>query len=424
MKVVITNTAMANGGDAAILFSIIDMVRTTFPGDHRFTMVDPLPAVAKRCYPEFEFIPAAHFAARRMLPGPFWRLAKPINRFRDLRLRWAGKLAKAGISPALVLTPLERRALQAYRDADLIISTGGTYLVDHYDITSRLFELELAHLAGKRVVLYTQSLGPFKRPGYAAAVKPHLDRSPLVLLRDARSKGYLDAIGIAPEKMHVMADCVFGMARGEVLAQAGRAETQIRHVGISVRKWDFFQGKNSKGGMQDYIAGIVRAVEWLVDNYGCRVTFLSTCQGIPEYAAKDSLVAEEIAAKLSPKAAANTRVDGDFHSPYELLKIISGFDLVIATRMHMAILSLSAGVPVLPIAYEFKTAELFNRLGMAKWTMSIEDVRDTKLVDTLADFLRCLPDTRAGLFAAVGEERELALSAEALLKRLPVQAAG
>jgi colanic acid/amylovoran biosynthesis protein len=414
---------MSNGGDAAILFSIVDIVRKTFPGEHSFVMVDPLPVVAKRCYPEFDFLPGAHFVLRGKLPGPFWRLAKPINRFRDLRLRWASRLARAGIaSPTALLTPLERRAFVAYRDADLVISTGGTYLVDHYDISSRLFELELAHLAGKKVVYYTQSLGPFKRAGYGAAVKPHFDRSPLILLRDERSKGYLEAIGVGGDKLHVLADCVFGMARADVLAAAATAETKIRRVGISVRKWDFFQGRDSKGGMRDYIEGIARAAEWLVENFGCEVVFVSTCQGIPEYAAKDSEVAEEIARKLSPKAAAKTRVDRGFHSPYELQKMISGFDLVIATRMHMAILALTAGVPVLPIAYEFKTTELFNRLGMAKWVVTIEGVRSTSLIDTLADYLQSLPATRAGLFAAVEEERQLALSAEDLLKGLPVQA--
>jgi colanic acid/amylovoran biosynthesis protein len=423
MKIVTTNTAMSNGGDAAILFSVVEMVRRAFPGEHEFTVVDPLPNVAKKYYPEFEFLPAAHFAVRNRLPGPLWRLAKPINRLRDLRLHFAGLLTRAGLcSPTLLLTKLERKVLQAYRKADLVISTGGTYLVDNYDISARLFELELSYMAGKAPIYFTQSLGPFKRQGYAAAVKPHFDRAPLILLRDERSKACLEALGVDAEKMHVLADSVFGMADPEVLATAARAPTRIRRVGISVRKWDFFQGENSKGGMEHYIDGIVSTVEWLVERLGCEVTFLSTCQGIPEYAAKDSEVAEKIASRLSPSYAGKVRVDRDFHSPDTLQKMISGFDLVVATRMHMAILALTAGVPVLPIAYEFKTAELFNRLGMAKWVVPIEDVRGAHLTEVLEDFLRSLPATRSSLFAAVEQERQLALSAEDLLKGLPAQA--
>lgn len=35
--------------------------------------------------------------------------------------------------------------------------------------------------------------------------------------------------------------------------------------------------------------------------------------------------------------------------------------------MHMAILALTSGTPVFPITYEFKTQELFNRLGLGEW---------------------------------------------------------
>ena len=48
------------------------------------------------------------------------------------------------------------------------------------------------------------------------------------------------------------------------------------------------------------------------------------------------------------------------HHLLDLIQAYAGFDLVIATQMHSCILALCAGVPVLPIAYEFKTNELFR----------------------------------------------------------------
>ena len=50
------------------------------------------------------------------------------------------------------------------------------------------------------------------------------------------------------------------------------------------------------------------------------------------------------------------------------MELAKGFDFVVATRMHMMILSLCVGTPVLPIAYEFKTKELAARLGIADVT--------------------------------------------------------
>ena len=67
-------------------------------------------------------------------------------------------------------------------------------------------------------------------------------------------------------------------------------------------------------------------------------------------------------ATLPDEIRARVRVDGDFHTPDELLELLRDFDWVVATRMHLAILTLGVGTPVLPIAYEFKTTELFKSL--------------------------------------------------------------
>jgi len=415
MRVVITNTAMANGGDAAICFAIMALVREAFGQDTEFTLVDPLADVAKRYYPEIEILQAPAFGFT--LPGPFRRLVRPINKRRLPRLRLAAKLKWAGTWLSdLLVGPRERAVLRAYRKADLVITTGGTYLVDHYDIMPRLFDLELALYAGKRPVFYTQSLGPFNAEGRADAVRPYFEQSPLILLRDEKSKGYLAKLNIAAAKMHVLADSVFAIARPEVLDAAKDAPAQIRRVAISVRRWASFAGQDGDQGMRNYVAAIARTAEWLAEQ-GCEVVFVSTCQGIPEYHYKDSEVADEIVATVTdPVLRGRMRVDSSFHNPLDLQAMLASFDLVIATRMHMAILSLCAGVPVFPIAYEFKTTELFTRLGMGRWVLPIEDAAGDKPRGLLEDFIRNLPARRKSLFEAVAEERALALSASGLLQ--------
>src|SRR3546814_6657409 len=71
-------------------------------------------------------------------------------------------------------------------------------------------------------------------------------------------------------------------------------------------------------------------------------------------------------------ARSRVRVDDRFHTPEALRDRYAGYDMVVATRMHAAILALCAGTPVMPLAYEFKTAELFGRLGFAGKVPSIE----------------------------------------------------
>ena len=85
----------------------------------------------------------------------------------------------------------------------------------------------------------------------------------------------------------------------------------------------------------------------------------------------------------------------------------------------MAILSLASGLPVLPIAYEFKTEELFKeKLGMAQWLLSIDTLAEASIVNLLPKFLAELPNFRSNLFEAVARERESALEAVVLLETL------
>jgi colanic acid/amylovoran biosynthesis protein len=274
MKTVITNTQMSNGGDAAILYAIVETMRRAHLDPLDITIIDPLPHVARRHYPEFEFLQAARYALDRHLGGPFRRLGGVVNNLRDRRLSMARRRRLRTGRPDGLLGPVERAALSAYESADLVISTGGTYLVDNYDISGRLFELELVALAGKAPVFYTQSLGPFHKPGLADALRRHFEASPLILLRDQRSREALRRLGIPDDKIHVLADCVFAMASPDDLDCAAKAQTGIRRVAVSVRNWTFFEGGDSRDGMRTYMGGIADAVERLVRTHSCDVVFL------------------------------------------------------------------------------------------------------------------------------------------------------
>jgi colanic acid/amylovoran biosynthesis protein len=106
-----------------------------------------------------------------------------------------------------------------------------------------------------------------------------------------------------------------------------------------------------------------------------------------------------------------------FHQPQRLIEILDEFDMVIATRMHMAILSLCAGTPVFPIAYEFKTQELFKQLGLEQWVQDIEKLNANSVVDSLASFINELPCIASSLYNKVDEAKKSALSSGLIIKK-------
>lgn len=422
--VIVENTVCLNTGDAAILLAIRHILKAAYPGELRFQVFDSQPAVASRLYPRQAYpdIEIRKLLAESIFKYPYddnrlKNLAKPIyNRLALSALRHYGK------SRALdetMLSAEDRRSLDMYRKADLVVTTGGTYLVENYNLERRLNQFRIDAAFGKDPVFFTQSLGPFDKDYNRRELKPVFDRSPLILLRDERSRGHLDGLVDDRGKCHVVADSVFALAdkkRIETLLSAGTPPVQTGHVGISVRNWNYVN--DGADGMRRYMASIRDIATALVRNHGKQVTFVSTCQGVPEYAHDDSKTARAIVAELDADVAAHVDVDAGFHTPEQLMELVKGFDFVVATRMHMMIMSLCVGVPVLPIAYEFKTRELAKRVGLADLLLDIDTVTSDEASRKLAAFTGDLDHFRAATLAAVLEEHASAMSAADLVRPL------
>jgi colanic acid/amylovoran biosynthesis protein len=294
--------------------------------------------------------------------------------------------------------------------ADLVISTGGTYLVEAYDPRPRLFELELAARLDKPIVLYTQSIGAFERSRFRRRLANGLNRAALVLLRDQRSLDNVVRLGVARERCFVHSDVAFALTDWERLTKAAKRVLPGRgaRVAISVRRWGHFSDGDGAAGMARYERAVARAISWLVLEGEARVEMVSTCQGAAAYELDDALTARRIVDSLPEGVRRHVTVDGSFHTPGELMNMLESVDFVIATRMHMAILALAAGVPVLPIAYEFKTEEMFSALGCGNWVSRIDDVTPESLEAKLRTFLDEVDGVRPALFAGVERMRDSA----------------
>jgi colanic acid/amylovoran biosynthesis protein len=320
----------------------------------------------------------------------------------------------------LLLNATERQAFDDYNSADLIVSTGGTYLVENYGIRPRIFDYQISQALQKPLVFFTQSLGPFQSSYNRKFLTPIFNQAALILLRDEKSKRHLNDLALQNQQAHVTADAVFALGDERAIAAAANPahplQTPLR-VAISVREWKFFKQVSESAGMENYIESVKQLATHLVQNHGAQVTFLSTCQGIPEYWTDDSKTAYEIFLRLAPEIQTLVQVDQSFRNPHDLIATLKTFDVVVPTRMHMAILSLCAGVPVLPIAYEFKTQELFANLGQAQWVHDIETVTPEGLIQSFDGFISNLNEIRPVLFQGVEQQRQQALTSGQLTKQ-------
>ncbi len=143
---------------------------------------------------------------------------------------------------------------------------------------------------------------------------------------------------------------------------------------------------------------------------------LCTCQGIDEYWTDDTKLADEIVSSLPEDVAQNVTIDRQFRQPMDIVSAYQDFHLVIATRMHAAILSLVAGTPVLGIAYEFKLEELFHQLGMDEARLSTKEMNAEGSQETLGHMLDNLEYWRDKVFAGRAECKRQAAS---VMDKLP-----
>jgi len=415
MHIALINSVLSNGGDAAIQLGTLRALRSAFGAETTFAIYDAAPDTARRHYPDLDIRPALRTLAFDAQPRN--ALAKKMRFVRWLvhrpRLYAAASLVGHGQTAQAdrLLSQVEGERIDELAAADLVCSVGGTYLVENYWLGPMLFDFGVVRRLGLPLVLLTQSMGPFRKPSVRRAVRQVVEDARLVLLRDEASRRNVASLGVEGPRVRVGADLAFALAEPETLRTARTATWPDRpRVAVSVREWPYFETVPAEEGMARYRASVAATVAHLVRDHGAEVVFVSTCQGNPAYRYDDAAVAAAIAKTLPDDVRARVAVDSDYHRPEEMLDLLGGFDLVLATRMHVAILALSAGVPVLPIAYEFKTQALFDRLGVGEWVQDIEQVRPDTLPVVADRFIERLPTVRANLFERVEAQRAEAMA--------------
>lgn len=407
MRIAITNTVALNTGDAAILLATIDILRSGYDGSPQFIVFDSQAGVAARYYPEIRFreslhnqIAASYRTRARRRVGAMLLLCRALaTRFRP-RL---GRMVT--LDDGLV------ESLDLYAGADAVVSAGGTYLRAGYRMGPKLLDFAVTLALGRPLVLFTQSIGQVGQNWEGLVLRFVLKRCSLILVRDALSRENLRRMGIPDARIADAADSAFALARRRRSAPRRPRDGRRLSVAISVRDWPHFESRPGQVGMACYLDAVAGLVRHLVAELSANVVFVSTCQGVPEYWTDDSLVAEQVLDRLPASLRSTVSIDRQFHRPEQLLRCLAEHDIVIATRLHVAILALCAGIPVVPIAYEFKTRELFQRLDPAYPLQDIESVDAEGLVQAFRSVHARLGELGRIVETWVSDEGERAMTA-------------
>jgi polysaccharide pyruvyl transferase WcaK-like protein len=214
------------------------------------------------------------------------------------------------------------------------------------------------------LLLSPQTIGPFTGAAYRLLAKAALERAHSVVARDEKS---FDALArLAPRARRVLAtDVAFALPFEDRKAERvpGRRRIGINVSGLLLA--DAESGRNQFGLGYDYAALTRTLIRECLSLPNADVHIFAHAVSSRMKEDDDDQACDRIAAEF-PQA----RRAPSFPGPVEAKSYMSGLDFVVAGRMHACIGALSAGVPMVPIAYSRKFAGLFGSLGYS-WLVPV-----------------------------------------------------
>lgn len=251
-----------------------------------------------------------------------------------------------------------REVISSLRDAQLVISGGGSLLQDVTSTRSLLYYLALMKLAfilKKPVMIYANGIGPINKTFNRRLTKWILERVDLITLRDKGSLDFVKSIGVKNDRIMVTADPVFTLnpAERERIKEILRIEgidTSRQLIGISVRNW-----KNDDALIQAVAKGTRR----LIDDKSVGVVM------IPMHYPEDLAISE----RISDLSGSNNcwTLKGKY-SVEEIMGIIREMEIMAAMRLHSLIYAATQGVPMAGLVYDPKVKGFLDELGLDHYT--------------------------------------------------------
>lgn len=376
-----------NVGDAALLKVTLEQIKKNFPtGRIHLCMDDPGSHTGPEPIHNSIYSWVYQFSGDKKPGWNYLRLVilLPVTLIPLLWMKLFGRKI-SWLTPAGI-----RETINAYLDADLVVSKPGGFLYSSGRGISLLvaaYSIIYANWAGKPTYIFPQSIGPLNFPWESNLIRSLLDRVRVVMIREPISLKLINEIGVKNQNVHLIPDSAFCLRDSG--PDAGRNWLQARGIhpnqglpmlGMTTINWG---AQNKAFQLQsDYEAACVLAIKYFIEKVNGRVILFPQVYG-PLASQDDRIPAHRITDQL-PSLSGLIRVI-DEPLPAELLKSIYGWmDIFIGTRMHSNIFALSKGVPVVAIGYLHKTEGIARMVGIENWVIDIRKLKGNILQEKLA----------------------------------------
>lgn len=281
------------------------------------------------------------------------------------------------------INPLQRKYFQQIDKASIVIACGGGYLrtarKSFHDSMLLFFtclNFYIPKTFGKKVFMYSQSIGPIHGDIQRKILIFFLNRVDLILSREEISSDYLSLLKIkAP--FYQVSDAAFSFYdikenKKETFSLGNQLSPSL-NIGITVRNWF-----KSEKRQYIYEKSVANLIDYAHKKY--KATSFYFPQVIADDFGDDDRVSAYRMQNLLEEKNAFVVVDQDLH-PTQLLSFAKEMDVFIGTRMHSNIFSLMAHTPVIAIEYEHKTRGIMKDMEKEEFVININDIKKDVIIE-------------------------------------------
>jgi polysaccharide pyruvyl transferase WcaK-like protein len=377
MMVLVINQCSTNKGDRAVLYFVVrELVRN---GVEQIIVSASMPEywLDKPDFPDVsvQVIPWGWDVSRRKGVG---FLGKVIHRIRKIILprRIYFPLVRNALvnrkHPWYLRFLINKKYIEAVEKADLVLSTGGhhiTTIIAKSVVTPQMFDMAVALLYGKPLVLWSQSIGTFdfKSPKSKPMVQRILSGAEQILIRDETSAEEIQRIGISLEHVLKTRESVFGLY--DVVKSRTKPSGRPDVIGVSV--WT--GNKQSPEAWENYTRCFAALVDHAV-KAGYKVRFFPM-----EMNGSDRPCIEDVIDNVDKKE--NCEIVEDYPGTVDHINAIAKCKLFVGHKTHSQIFSLVAATPLLAVAYHKKTEDFMAQFGLEKCCIVDTQLNADKMIN-------------------------------------------
>lgn len=286
---------------------------------------------------------------------------------------------------------LNDNILKAISEADLIIdmlgdgfsfdisNVGGTISANYSPIVHDL-NILMATSLGKDVMLFPQSIGPFKNKFVRFLTKISLNTTKAVVVRENISKKCIEDLGVDKSLIYLTADAAFILDpepleyTKNLLKTVGFSESDFNKpiIGLNISQLLNYRSKNIETAKENYITSMGKLADYLTEKYNAKVIliphsiFLNETINDPGKESENDIDAvKEAYEKVKHKKEIVPLVDA--YSSTELKGIIGMCNIFIGARMHSNIAAISQCIPTIALSYSIKAPGIMSMVGLEKY---------------------------------------------------------